>query len=483
MNQHRPIAESFRPEHQLTRGAGGRILTNTGVWSPDGEWIVYDTRNDGAGAVFDGGRIEMVHSRTGEVRIIYQCGADSLSSPGGRRGLGRGGPLDANSGLSPNLTMNRGGPLSPALSPSEGARGSEAHCGVATFHPREDKVVFIHGPERPGIDWAYAPSHRQGVMVDLASPGHAIPLDARDLTPPFTSGALRGGSHVHVWDAAGERLSFTYNDALIEPDLRDVAVSLMGRRVIVPKSHARNHDGEAFTVLITRSTSTPRPGSDDFSRACEEGWVGTNGYRRADGTRQGSALAFQGQVLTERDEFITEVFIADLPDDLTLPGADPLSGSASERPFPPRGISIRRLTRTSGRKFPGVQGPRHWLRSSPDGTRIAFLMRDDAGIAQLWTVSPEGGEPVRLTDNAQPIASAFSWSSDGKFIAHILDGSMCVTDALTGITTRLTHHVGAAEAPRPEACVFSPDARRIAYVRRVRSPEVEANQIFLVKLS
>ena len=482
MNQHRPIAECLRPELQLTHGAGGRILTNTGVWSADGEWIVYDTRSDAAGSVFDGERIEMVHRRTGEVRILYQCGADSLSSPGGRRGLGRGGPLAADSGLSLGRSPNQSGPLTPALSPSAGARESEAHCGVATFHPREDKVVFIHGPGHPTPDWSYGPSHRQGVMVDIASPGHAIALDARDLVPPFTSGALRGGSHVHVWDAAGGKLSFTYNDALIEPDLRDIAVSVMGRRVIVPKTHARNHDGEAFTVLVTRSTSKPRPGSDDFSRACEEGWVGTSGYIRADGTRQGSALAFQGQVLTEGEELITEVFIADLPDDLTSPGAGPLSGNASERPFPPRGVKVRRLTRTANRKFPGVQGPRHWLRSSPDGSRIAFLMKDDDGLVQLWTISPNGGDPVPLTNNEQSVGSAFSWSSDGKWIAHVLDGSVCVTEATTGITTRLTHNAGEAAAPRPEACVFSPEARRIAYVRRVRSPEAEANQIFAVEL-
>ena len=38
-------------ERQLTRGPGGRMLSNTGVWSPDGQWIVYDTRPDDAGSV------------------------------------------------------------------------------------------------------------------------------------------------------------------------------------------------------------------------------------------------------------------------------------------------------------------------------------------------------------------------------------------------------------------------------------------------
>src|SRR4051812_10355912 len=59
-------------QRQITRATHGHILTNTGVWSPDGEWIVYDIRSDAAGDRFDGTRIEMVHVRTGEVRVLYE---------------------------------------------------------------------------------------------------------------------------------------------------------------------------------------------------------------------------------------------------------------------------------------------------------------------------------------------------------------------------------------------------------------------------
>ena len=439
----RQVVEQLRPEKQITRGPGGRVLTNTGVWSPDGEWVVYDTREDKPGESFNGSRIEMVHTRSGDVRLVYESKND-------------------------------------------------AHCGVVTFHPRRNKVVFILGPENPTPDWQYGMYHRQGVIVDVAKPGVAVNLDARDITPPFTPGALRGGSHVHVWDAAGEWVSFTYEDHVMaqfreatpmnDINQRNVGVSVQGHAVQVRKDHPRNHDAEFFTVLATKTTAYPRPGSDDITKAFEEGWVGAKGYVRADGKRQRHALAFQGLVLTTKGETISEVFIVDLPDDLKQPGEGPLAGTETRLPQPPRGAVQRRLTFTADRKFPGVQGPRHWLRCSPDGSRIAFLMKDDQGIVQLWTVSPNGGEPRQLTRNSWPVASAFTWSPDGRSIAHAMDNSVCVTDAATGQTTRLTARSSDAAAPLAEACVFSPNGKMIAYMRRLPSPEAMCNQIFVVAL-
>jgi hypothetical protein len=439
-------------EQQLTHRPHGHILTNTGVWSPDSEWIVYDTRSDPAGAKFDGPAIEMVNIRSGEVRELYRA----------RHG---------------------------------------AHCGVVTFHPREWKVVFILGPENPALDWQYCAWHRQGVIVGQASslpnPGGTHPaalsnLDARDLAPPFTPGALRGGSHVHVWDPAGQWVSFTYEDHLLaqlkEPgaahDLnqRNVGVSVPGRPVRVARRHPRNHDADYFSVLVTRTFAQPTPGSDEIVKACEEAWIGSNGYLRPDGTRQERALAFQGQVLTAKDEIVTEVFLVDLPDDVTVPGDGPLAGTETRMPFPPKGTTQRRLTHTVDRQYPGLQGPRHWLRSSPDGARIAFLMRDDAGVVQLWTVSPNGGLPTPLTRNPWPIASAFTWSPDGALIAHMMDNSVCVSEVATGTTVRLTPRTADESAPRPEACVFSPDGRKIACVRPVRQGGLTFNQISVVRL-
>lgn len=431
---------------QITSAAHGHVLTNAAVWSADSRWIVYDTRSSPDGSVFDGTRIERVEVATGRVELLYE------SSDG-------------------------------------------ACCGVVTTSPADDRVVFIHGPERPTADWSYAAFHRRGVVVDAARPGHADSLDARDLVAPFTPGSLRGGTHVHLFSSDGRLVHFTYEDALLaaaaaegrpaERNLRGIGVSLCGHRVRVPRTHPRNHNGSAFSVLVTMLADAPRPGSDEISRACEEAWVGSDGYLRPDGSRQRYAIAFQGTVVAADGREIVEAFIVDLPDEpaaLMQAGEQPLTGTPTSRPAPPRGVSQRRLTFTAGRPHPGIAGPRHWLRSSPDGSRIAFLMRDDAGHAQLFAISPLGGEPTQVTSDAWGVASAFSWSPDGRRIAYVADGSVMTVDVASGESRRLTEPVRDASAPRAEACVFSPDGSQIAYVRTM--PDADGpdrhNQLFVV---
>jgi hypothetical protein len=118
MNLFMTPTQFFATKRLVTRGPGERILTNTGIGSPDGEWIVYDRRNDAAGDLFDGACIEMVNVSNGEARALYEA-------------------------------------------------KNGAHWGVATFHPREWKGVFILGPENPTPDWQYSACHRQGIIVDV----------------------------------------------------------------------------------------------------------------------------------------------------------------------------------------------------------------------------------------------------------------------------------------------------------------------------
>ena len=126
------------------------------------------------------------------------------------------------------------------------------------------------------------------------------------------------------------------------------------------------------------------------------------------------------------------------------------------------------MTYTAGRKYPGVQGPRHWPRSAPDGSQIAVCLKDDAGRVQLWTTSPNGGEPRQLTRNAFDVESAFSWSPHGKSIAFLGAGRVCVADVPSGRTRAVTAEPPADQLARGEACVFSPDGRHIAFANRFK---------------
>jgi Tol biopolymer transport system component len=195
------------------------------------------------------------------------------------------------------------------------------------------------------------------------------------------------------------------------------------------------------------------------------------------------SLAFLGNVVAPDGREHAEIFIVDLPADLTRPGDGPLEGTALRRPAPPLGVRQRRLTFTSGRRFPGVvTTPRHWVRASPDGSQLAFLMKDDAGVVQFWTISPAGGEPRQVTRHATGIASAFTWSPDGTRLAHVMDNSVYVTEVATGRGTRLTPRTPDAAAPLPLACVISPDGRHVAYLRNVPRDGATFSQVFVVSL-
>ncbi|OAM90865.1 hypothetical protein AW736_05940 [Termitidicoccus mucosus] len=439
-------------ERQITIAAHDHVLTNINCWSRDGRWLAYDIRS-GDSSQFDGDLIEAVDMETGRILRLYH---------------------------------SRDG----------------ACCGVVTFHPALDRVVFILGPENPSGVWNYGFSRRHGVIVDINQPMKALPMDAMNYAPPFTPGALRGGSHVHVYSPDGQWLSFTYDDEILtrrdekergqknavptaarDRNQRNVAVAAPFGPVHVARNHPRNHDGSFFCAVVTRTVNEPRPGSDEISRAFEEGWIGEDGYNRADGRRQRRALAFQGLVTAASGSRHAEVFVVDIPDDITRPGDAPLYGTATRRPAPPAGTAQRRLTFTDSRKFPGVAAaPRHWLRSSPAGTQIAFLMKDDDGVTQLWTILPNGGEPRQVTRLPHDIASAFSWNCDGTRIAAVIDGSVCVIDVASGDTARLTPRRDPSDAPSELACVFSPDGTQIAFLRHVMYQGNGYNQIFTVRV-
>ncbi|MEO8415553.1 MAG: DUF3748 domain-containing protein, partial [Ginsengibacter sp.] len=317
---------------QLTHDNGGHTIHNTQIFSPDDQWIVYDTRNYDT-LIASTGSIAMVNSQTGEIRELYHTRRQTMYGPG---------------------------------------------VGAATFSPSRNRVIFIHGVRNSNESNPYGFTRRTGVTIDIAQPFRPIFMDARDITPPFTPGALRGGTHAHNWSADGKWISFTYNDYIMQQlekkdssvkDLRTVGVMVPGLPVqVTTDASGENNSGEMFSVVVAKVTENPKPGSDEIDKAFDEGWIGRIGYQRSDGSWQSHAIAFQGEVINSDGTKKSEVFVLDLPNDLTKENpSQPLEGTNTSRPNVPSGIIQRRITNTVN----GIQGPRHWLRCTPDGKVIA----------------------------------------------------------------------------------------------------------------
>ncbi len=431
-------------EIQLTRDASGHCLNTTQVFSRNHEWIVFDGRNHDT-LIGSTAEISIVHTQTGEIKKIYQAKNATEWGPG---------------------------------------------VGAATFSPKDDRVLFIHGIRNAGKENPYSFTRRTGVAVDIEKPLQPIFLDARDVKEPFTSGALRGGTHAHTWSGDGQWISFTYNDYILQQysgsdtnveDLRTIGVMLPGRKVIVDQTEdLENNSGEMFTFLAVPVVSNPKPGSNEVKKAFDECWIGTNGYQKPDGTRQQKAIAYQGHVVDEKGNTKTEIFIADIPGDiLDTALEEDLRGTNTLRPKVPNRITHRRITFTAK----GVSNiPRHWLRSDPDGTKIAFLAPDSNDIIQLFYVSPnnENEQPTQLTNLEFSVQGPFNFSPDGKQIAFVADNSVFITDMADGKSVRLTSRT--SDEDRPVGAVnWSNDGNMLAYNRYKKSGEEKYLQIFLLK--
>ena len=315
-------------------------------------------------------------------------------------------------------------------------------------------------------------------------------MDARDITKPYTSGALRGGTHAHTWSGDGEWISFTYNDYILEQlakkdsnykDLRVVGVMSSSKNVKVSddQNSLEANNGEYFSAVISQVNNKPRWGSDEIDRAFDECWIGKEGYERSDGIQQKKALAFQGNVYSDEGKVKTEIFVADLPSDISKARVGfPLEGTSSTMPNVPQGVSQTRITFTKQ----GVKGPRHWLRSSPDGSMIFFLAEDNDKLIQVFSVSPNGGTISQITFNKNSVSSPFNISSDGKKVAYMSDGSIFVTNLdnhkSERITRRLDNPKNLLGAP-----IWSHGDKMIAYNRYVQTSAGNYLQLFLLKNS
>src|SRR5271165_5901625 len=121
---------------------------------------------------------------------------------------------------------------------------------------------------------------------------------------------------------------------------------------------------------------------------------------------------------------------------------------------------------------------------SPDDTRVSWVQRDDSGEhGELWYVDTATGEKKvlvsesKLAQLAPPAThikderekervtryrvAAYTWSPDGKHLLFDSQGQLWYFDLKSGTAVQLTSSPDASEDPK-----FSPDGKRLAYVRK-----------------
>lgn len=226
----------------------------------------------------------------------------------------------------------------------------------------------------------------------------------------------------------------------------------------------------------------------------------------------GSHIAFAAQIGTlEEDQRLTEIYVtrADGADVRRLTTNEALDGSPSWSPDGER-IAFTRITepgsaaarsgivvmdadggnevQLTNAALPSVDVAPAW---SPDGTEIAFTRAaptagSDDPRAGIYVVSPEGGEPRKLTDDA----SDPGWSPDGKRIAFTsfrdgfgrtcfhecgISGEVYVLDIESGETRRLTESEANDSSP-----AWSPDGRLIAFTSDRSNPQTHENEMYVM---
>ena len=438
--------ESFLKEIQVTNdNSKHHDLDNNDNFSPDGKWLVYDTRTN-AGGIGASPSIERVNIETGETEVLFE--------------------------ISDNHDYGTG-------------------AGAASYHPLENRVIFIHGlpvctEKNPYQQW-----RRTGVMVKDNQPNVPINMDSRDVTFPYTPGALRGGTHRHEWSRDGKWIGYTYNDAIMKKlvdstgikwNLRTIAVSNQQHQVMIDKDEAgENVDGTWYSAVVVRVVPDPEPGSDEISNAASDSWIGTSGYKKTDGTMQ-VARAFLGKVGDKNGKAVEELFVVDIPDSINIPGEfGPLEGTQNSCPMPPKGTVQRRLTYTANAKYPGCSGV---VRSSADGSQIAFLAKDKNGVLQVFLISPLGGESIQITEHSSDVQSAARWSHENKSIAYIWDNSIVLCDISDRPFEKRYKRLTARTDEPPSNLVWSNDGKTIAFNRSVpvEGKNDQKKQIFVINL-
>lgn len=403
----------------LTKTDMGHTIHHNNVFSKDDTWIVFDGRNDDT-KIGETSTIGIVNIHTGEEKIIYQTHEQTVYGPG---------------------------------------------VGAASFSPVDDRVIFIHGLANADSVKPYDMSRRVGVGIDINAPFTPFHYDARDTISPYTPGSLRGGTHSHCWSADGRMISFTYNDELVDPDLRTVGVMISSDDPVLVERDMANNDGEMYAAIVTDVVREPRWSSDEISKAFDECWVGST-----------STIAFQGHTRNNKGDTITEIYLVDIDEELIKADKDAI-GLEGERPHVPQGILQKRLSRTDK----GLSDLRHWLRSSPDGKYIYGLAKDEKERNQIVQCNTKTGEFNYISTFEFSISSPINICYQGNKITFFANNNLYVFDIKSGKTECLTNFTK-QDMPLVGAPVFSREGNRIVFNQFVKRGGQKNIQIKILDL-
>lgn len=391
-------------EKQLTFNAKTHALDNNDNFSPDGRFLCYDTRY----MVFN---TNLANSKSVE-KVSLETGVETV------------------------------------LWQPESVSGENAAPGVAavSYHPTENKVVFIHGPQLEEVDdrGYYDIRNRNGAIVSADGKGEFSIADLRDVgtAGPTTPGAQRGGTHRHEYSKNGERIGFTYDDFLQQDYDRTIGYMEASKNAPEGFSHY-------FAVLLKPAKKgESKPG--EIEKAYGDSWVDSLGSKRA----------FIGKVRAENGvDYETSLFVAEIPDSVDITSA--YSGDANTYPEPPKGIQIKRLTHNIDDE--GI------VRGSYSGKQIAYLSKDEKGILQVFVIPADGSDrandpqkrPTQVT-NYSSDASNVRWHTSDQWLFSISEGK--VYASYVGSSNDFAKSILLTpDDLNREALVLSPDGKKLAY--------------------
>ena len=406
-NDHVQVKNStiIMKKRQISFSDKNHALDNNDNFSPDNQFLCYDTR----GTVYNENlanckSIEKIEIATGKETVLWE---------------------------------------------PESVTGEQAAPGVAavSWHPKEDKVIFIHGPLLDEVEERgyYAITNRTGVEVSADGKGTVTKVDMRDVSTirPTIPGAQRGGTHRHEYTRKGNRIGFTYDD-FINTNY-DRTIGYMETNAKAPNGFTH------YFAVILKPAEKGKSKRGEIEKAYADSWVDPAGTMRA----------FIGKVRAENGvDYQNDIFVADVPLNVDITTA--FSGNLAEYPEPPVGIKIRRLTHNGNAE--GI------VRGSSDGSQIAYLKKDNSNINQVFVIAADDGsdlakdikkQPKQLT-NFNSDASSLRWHPSNDWIFSVVDGNIAATSSKSGENFGKTIMLTNDEKVRSEL-VVSNDGNLLAY--------------------